>query len=171
LQEAEIAERFAGSLSAMTGNAYEVVELEEADHDFLLISGTENVVVQATELVWRDYLQPLSLKDYREGRPSFTEFVYESESKIYGVDQAAKNQALALKIRAKSSKYSKPKLPFWLLIWTVRPDFVAFFVANGERRASAAVEAARAELESGARIFDKVWFFYPELNPGRIWPV
>ena len=171
LQETEIANRFAVSISAMTGKPYEVLELEEANHDFWLVSGEEKIVVQATELVGRDYLQPLSLEDYREGRHDFTEFVYESETKIYGVDNEAKNRALAKKIQAKSSRYSKPKMPFWLLIWTVRSDFVAFFTANQEQRISPAVGAARAELTSTAGLFDEVWFFYPEVNAGRIWPV
>lgn len=171
-QEKEIASRFAASMSEITGQQFYVELLKEDDHDFCLVSRSDKIVVQATELVAQDYLRPLSLDDFRDGRHSFIEFVYESANKIYGVDQAAKNKALADKIRPKLLKYSKPKLTFWLLVWTVRADFLAFFSTDGKQQVSPAVGLARQELiATESSLFDEIWFFHPEIKPGRIWPI
>ena len=89
-QEIEVGQRFAAGLRQKFGKEFDVHPLEEDGHDFILRSADGNaVIVQATEIVWRDYLRPLAVDDYVHGRHSFTEFVCEGPEKIYGVDGAA----------------------------------------------------------------------------------
>lgn len=171
-QEAEVGSHFAAGLTKMVGNQYDVIPCEENDHDFWLASCDGHILVQATEIVARDYLRPIVMEDYLNGRHSFTEFVFEGPDRIFGVDQVAKQKALLDRITGKIGKhYSKPELPFWLLIWTVCSDYHAFWSEDQKPCVSSSVIEARKFLSAeSAGPFDEIWFLQLNIRPKRIWP-
>jgi len=172
-QESEIGRRFAAGLAMLTGQSYEAVACREDDHDFWLLSSSRRILVQATEIVARDYVRPLGHQDYIDGRHPFTDFVFEGPNKIFGVDKNAKKNVLANRIKAKIGKhYSKPQIPLWLLVWTVRADYEAFYVKGGQPCVSSSVRKAREYLaNNGPDPFDEVWFHQLNYRPHRIWPL
>lgn len=171
-QERSVAQRFATVLAATTGGQYEVDLLEEADHDFVLKSQGSRVIVQATEIVSKDYLRPLTREDFVNGRHAYNEFVQEGPDRIFGVDQSEKENVILSKVKGKLAKhYAKPKAPFWLLIWTVRSEIMPFYWKGGQFVISTDVLRTRSFLlHEGSSPFDEVWYFYLDLRPHRIWP-
>ena len=172
-QEIEVGAHFASGLEKITDCQYETEPCNEDDHDFWLRAEDKNILVQATEIVSRDYLRPLSVNDYRNGNHRFTNFVQKSPDEIYGVDLVARDNLLVDRLNAKIEKhYSKPQDPFWLLIWTVCSDFHCFWIEGGKSQVSPGVRLVREYIEGkGAGPFDEVWFLQLDLKPNRIWPV
>lgn len=163
-QEAEIGVRFARRLEIAKGSAFTCASRNEDDHDFTL-NGT--IIVQATEIVARDFLHPL-----RNGEPhNFRSIVFTANGQTWGEDTKAKERILLERIQGKLQKsYSKPRNPLWLLVWTVA-DYIPCWQEDGVMRIFPGVSTATDFLrEHGASPFDEVWFFKPDLRPIRLWP-
>lgn len=171
-QENEVGSRFATGLKKMTGDEYDIIPCEENDHDFWLAACDGEILVQATEIVSRDYLRPIAMDDYVNDRHSYTEFVAEGPNRMFGVDRAAKQKVLLDRIVGKIGKhYSKPKTPLWLLIWTVCSDYHAFWIDDkGPCVSSSVIEARKYLSAEGAGPFDEIWFLHLNFRPERIWP-
>jgi hypothetical protein len=171
-QEIEVGRRFATGLNSMLGKQYEAVPCEENDHDFWLIAVRETILVQAAEVVSRDYLHPLTKEDYFNWNHSFSNFVVVGPDEHAGVDEAARDEVLLDRIKAKVSKhYAKPAHPLWLLVWTVESSFPSFWIEGGKHCVSTGVEIARKYLTAnGAGPFDEIWFLALLGNPKRLWP-
>lgn len=171
-QEIEVGDLFAGRLATIRGRQYEVEPCDENDHDFRLHAKNEKILIQATEIVSRDYLRLLSIDDYRNGNHKFTEFVHMQVDEIYGVDLEAKEIVILDRLKAKIQKhYSKPQEPFWLLIWTVCSDFYPFWVEGGVSRVSQGVIRVREYVaQNGADPFDEIWFVHLDHVAKLIWP-
>lgn len=172
-QQDEVAGRFRAGLATVTGRACSVVPCAEDDNDFWLVSeGRAKTLVEATEIVSREYLHRVSVEDYLEGRHDFRSFVHEAVDCIYGVDQTALDNILVKKITAKRAKhYARPQGPFWLLIWTVDWKICPFFWRDGQLGVSQGVLSARTYLRAeGADPFDEIWLLTLGFNPGRLWP-
>lgn len=167
-----VGEKFGGGLAKIRGCQYEVEPCDESDHDFWLHAKTEKILVQATEIVSRDYLRPLSRDDYLNGHDRFTDLVCKSPDKMVGVDLIARERVMLDRLKAKIQKYySKPQNPFWLLIWTVCSDFHPFWVEDSVPQVSEGVRKVREYVvQEGAGPFDEIWFLNLDLAPHRIWP-
>ena len=170
--EVAVGRRFADGLAKITKRKYGVTPCPENDHDFWISTNDGKFMVQATEIVSRDYLRRIDPEDYLVGQHSFAETVQRAPEEIYGVDQAAKQDVLLARIKGKLGKYySKPREPLWLLIWTVCWDYCAFYVETGKPKVARGVVAAREYLTvNGAGPFEEIWFLQLNLRPHRIWP-
>ena len=171
-QEYAVRCRFAAGLKLVTGCQYDVATCDERYHDFWLTTCGSDILVQATEIVSRDYLRPIAMDDYLNGRHPYTEFVAEGRNEYFGVDSEAKHKVLLDRIKSKIGKhYSKPKAPLWLLIWTARSDYHAFWVQDRKRCVSSSVVEARKYLSAhGPGPFDEIWFLKLNIKPERIFP-
>lgn len=171
-QEAAVACKFAAGMSEMTRLTYVATPLKENDHDFLLRIGEREIIVQATEIVGRDYLRPISTEEHDSGKDAFSELVYEGRSRIFGVDNLARDSVLTDRIRNKHAKhYSKGSTPLWLLVWTVRSDFRSFWCEGGKFREAHGITSARTYLAaSGSAPFEEIWLLQLPFRPRRIWP-
>lgn len=171
-QEAEVARNFATGLAQIRGKEYTFSLCDENDHDFWLHDEDEKILIQAVEIVSRDYLRELDFNDYLNGRHSYTELYLKSPTEILGVDVDAKENIILDRIKLKFKKhYAKPKDPLWLLIWTVCDEFYPFVSESGTLKVSTGVTRARHYLsQHGAAPFDEIWFLNVELAPKRIWP-
>ena len=171
-QEAEVGRRLAARLSELTGRHHIAVPCEENDHDFWINTSSSVVQVQATEVVSRDYLVPLTVDQFANGQHSYIETIFEGEGTIFGVDRSRKDRVLIEKLKRKLSKnYAKSSASLWLLIWTVRSDFMPFFTQAGSEEVGTSVTLLREWLdEFGCNPFDEIWFLHLETNPKRIWP-
>ena len=172
-QELEVGRRFASGLTKVSGEEYEVLPCEENYHDFWLKTDSIETLVQMTEIVSRDYLRPLSAEDYRNGNHTYTDFVVGENGAIFGVDQEAKANVLLERIKNKLSKnYGRPSKPLWLLVWTVRADFSAFYKMGGMPSISPSVVKARKYLANNdPGPFDAIWFSQLGISPARVWPL
>jgi hypothetical protein len=171
-QEAEIGHRLANALGIMTGKSVSVQSCEENDHDFLLQLGDHQVLVQAVEIVERDYLRKLSEDEFVNGSSAFRSFVCLGRDKMFGVDEQRNREVILDRIKRNLAKrYAKPEMPLWLLIWTVCADFFPFYSEAGHERVSDGVIDARRWLgENSSHPFDAIYFFHPLGRPHRIWP-
>ncbi len=142
------------------------------DHDFWLNGQKEDILIQAVEIVLRDYLRELDFDDYLNGRHAFTNLHFKSQTEMLGVDLDAKKDILLNRIKAKLKKnHARQEAPLWLLIWTVCSDFFPFVSQGGTPKVSAGVTSVRQYLSfNGAGPFDEIWFINLELPPKRIWP-
>ncbi len=171
-QEKRLAKEFCEGLSNITGSTWSHRLLSEADHDFEAFDPTTTVVCQAVEIVpKRDFLKRISEEQWIESSHPFTEVQFHDGS-YWGVDQGKRDGILSSRIEGKFAKnYSKPKKPFWLLLWSVDPVFMVSWAEGGESRVSDGVKLARTKLAaSGAQPFDEIWYKGPFVNPYRLWP-
>jgi hypothetical protein len=167
-QEKEVSQKFAKELECMTGQKYAPKSLPENDQDFLL---NDSILVQATEIVYRDYLCPVKLEDYINGRHSFTQFVSFGPEDMRGVDNKAKDDVLLKRITNKIGHYSKPEKPLWLLVWTVCFDYNLFWNENGNTQIAPALYIALEYLfKNGCHPFDAIWFYNLSFAPCQIFP-
>ena len=74
-QEREVGQNFAAKLSRMFDQHISLEMCEEDNHDFYLNFDHHKVLVQATEIVSRDYLRPLEVDDFVNGCHPYTETV------------------------------------------------------------------------------------------------
>lgn len=170
--EYEIGKRFISALQLLIGENIDIIAGDEFGHDFDMKLNSRTITVQSTEIVARDYLVPLPFEVYRNGTHKYREFVSNGPEEILGVDNQFKDNIILERINLKLKKrYSKPRNPLWLLIWSVQQDFVPFWTSQGESHASRGVSIARAYLKaSGAGPFDEIWYFNFLSRPSRIWP-
>ncbi len=177
-QEAEIGQSFAKGLALVKGEVFDVQMCQENDHDFVLTTNNQMIIVQATEIVSRDYLCPIDFDDYINGRHSFTSLVYRGPKEMLGVDTEAKEIVLQRRIIKKLDKnYSKPTTsPLWLLVWTVCSDYHLYWYEGNTLRISSSVTKVREYLsKNGAGPFDEIWFLSHNVEtaffrPNQIWP-
>lgn len=171
-QEREVSKRFSTGLTKITGCQYQVVPCEENDHDFWLHSDHLAVQVQATEIVSRDYLIPLSQDEYVNGYHTYSNIVLMAQDQYFGVDIVKKENVLLDRVKTKLQKYySNQKAPLWLLVWTVSSNFRPFWIEGGIQRVSTGVQKTRKFLsEDGTGPFDEIWFLSLNFAPKRIWP-
>ena len=65
-REPDVANRFAEGLSKVSGATYVAKPCEQNDHDFWLSGQGQTILVQATSIMARDYLRPISKDDYQK---------------------------------------------------------------------------------------------------------
>lgn len=171
-QEREVGERFAAGLKRLFKKTVEIKLLKENDHDFLIKIERQDIVVQATEIVTRDYMHPLTVDDFVHGRHPYSETVQLGSEAIFGINIVEKEEVLLKRILAKIKRnYAKPKGPFWLLVWTTCSDFMPFWIQSGQPQTSSSVSFARKYLaDHGSGPFNEIWFLDVQIAPSRIWP-
>lgn len=172
-QEVEIGKRFAEGLTQITGEAWRATSLSEADHDFLLSSGTKEVEVQAIEIAAKyDFLVALTEQQWIEKTHGFSSVVMLGEAEYWGIDPGRRREVVWQKISKKLEKnYAKPVRPLWLLVWTVHPAPLFFWSQGGTERASSSVSFARRQIaQSVLHPFDEVWVCSPHSPAAKIWP-
>lgn len=171
-QETEVAVAFAAGLEASLGQNFAVERCAEADHDFYLISGETRILVQAVEIVGRDFLVPIDANGRGSDGRVFDRFQIEGDVQ-WGMDDDAREGAILARIKLKLAKhYSKPACPLWLLIWSVESFFFPFFGSEGKIWISPGVAKARTFLsQKGSGPFDEIWVKPILGRPHRIWPI
>lgn len=172
-QETEIAERFARGITNNSGKVFKAEMCPEADHDFYLVGDEERILVQATEIVARDFLISVDLNGCSEDGRHFQHIQVEGGEARWGMDIAAYEAAILARVRQKLAKnYSKPKCPLWLLIWSVESSFFPFFGFAGKLCISPGVASARSFISAnGCTPFDEVWVMPVMSRPHQIWPI
>ena len=168
-QEGAVAQYLAQHLNSVYGKTFQIIE--EDTYDFRLVSDRTSIVVEATEIVSRDYLRSLSKEEFVNGNHGFTEVLFDGDN-YYGVDLESKNRVLLERINNKIKKrYSHPGHPFWLLVWTVCRDFFPFYYKGAEFVVGNEAKMACEYLKRyGSSVFDEVWFLNLEVQPHRLWP-
>lgn len=173
-QEKEVVEAFVGNLVNIRKDisVLNIVDLNEADHDFLVRTKTADITVQLTEIPLRDYAIEISAEEYNSGK--YRSFYQKEAGGIpLGVDDSRRDSAIQRSIANKLSKnYVKGKTEtLWLLIFSTTAYLKTKFWENGAARESVALQNARQFLANSVKNpFDEIWFFNLLTSPTRIWP-
>lgn len=173
-QEQEIGARFAAALSERTSRNWSVEQLPEHGHDFLLAGPDVEIEVQAVEIAAkRDFLTRIPIEDWKEKRHTFDSVAVLAPDEIWGIDAEKQRAVIWEKIALKLAKnYSKPKRPFWLLVWTTYQGFFTTWVENGVERTSRNILFARKKLRTISNVvFDEIWLWTPSSTGAvSVWP-
>jgi hypothetical protein len=166
-QELRIGELFVSLAHGHVPPDSEVVSLEENDHDFaIVVHSDKRILVQATEIVYRDFLLP-------PGDASGKCVLVDDE--LRAIDEPKVSTIFLDKLSAKLAKnYAKPADPLWLLIWSVTEyyEFSDAF-ASGELQHSIPKMVLQSVLKTSARNipFDRVFYFNALTKPNLLWPL
>ncbi len=173
-QEQEIGQRFAAALAERTQRKWSVESLPENGHDFLLVGSDAEFEVQAVEIAAkRDFLTRIPIEDWKESRHDFDSVAVLGPDEIWGIDPEKQRAVIWEKIALKLAKnYSKPKRPFWLLVWTTYQGLHTIWVENGVKRTSRNILFARKNLRLLPNIvFDEIWLWTPSASGAvSVWP-
>ena len=141
-----IAEQFGRTVRPIT----DIIQLPETGHDFRATCEGNAVIIQLTELVSRNFHDPVT----------------------FLVDLEAESAALANSVSGKLDKhYAKPKASkFWLVIFSTYA-YATEYWQGGVKKCSRGLVNARGILASRSdNPFDEIWFSDLVTTPVRIFP-
>ena len=129
----------------------DIKQLPESDHDFEATCEGNPVIIQLTELVSRDFHDPVT----------------------FLLDTEAEAAALSKVISGKLDKhYAKPKGPgFWLVIFSTYLYATEYWQGGVKKISPGLVNVRGLLAERNDNPFDEIWFSDLITNPVRIFPV
>lgn len=166
-QEYRVAEQFCEHLihSGQLSADAEIVKLPEADHDFIIKNIPNDITLQITEIVEREFTTELSMEKYKSG--AHTSYIVKEGNPIpWAVDEMKRDNSLRLAIERKLLRnYTKGNDEIlWLLIFTTSSCI--------QTEISTTLKLAGDYLYNiDHLIFDKIWFTNLLTKPTQIWPV
>jgi hypothetical protein len=170
-QELEVAQVFAQHLD----QGATVASLpQDEPGDCLLTLGSQEVLLQLTEVSPREFMTEISEHEFVHRKPDGNPVAAIGPRRYAVVDQAELDNIFIKKIAVKKAKaYQKPRdRPFWLVIWTTEVLVNGIWIEGGRVRKSPALIAAQAYCASeGIGPFDEVWFQQALVRPHRVWPM
>lgn len=169
-QEVGVIEHFLKALSLKNPNlniiGYD--QLPEADQDFVLRCNEEEIYVQVTEIVEREYAFPISKDEYNAGH--YSHFIYKKPNEIpWAVDIKRRDESIKRAIERKINKhYAKSANQIlWLLIFCTS-SYLITELWEGDKKS---ITSAHEYLQTlNQVVFDKIWYTNLLTSPVKIWP-
>jgi hypothetical protein len=174
IQEREVIESFISHFPNETDSVeiLNISDLPEANQDFQFSTNHEDITVQLTEIVEREYAFKITQEEYDSGK--FGHYISAGSGKIpLAVNVAQRDNVLANAIKKKHAKnYAKDDSEvLWLVIFSTSQYLTTVFSEGGKQGTSLAYAMAVNYMESvEVSIFDNIWYYDLIGRPVRIWP-
>ena len=172
-QEEEVARQFCKYLPRDDEELARFESLPDRGHDFLLHFRGQDIEVQITEIVQREYATPLTTEEYHSDRTRFAHYYVGEGAQMLGIDVTKRDGMFVQRIEQKRNKhYQRPKNNgLWLCIFASDAHLSPVSYQAGELVKSAPLLNAETYCASeGIAPFDQVWVMVLGLRPHRVWP-
>jgi len=171
-QERQVIEDYVNRLSNIRDDVsvIEIVDLPEADHDFLLRTETGQITVELTEIPERDYTIKITEEEYSSCR--YHTFIQNQYGALpVAVDESRRDSSIQRSIAHKVGHYAKSDTEtLWLLVWTTSTYLQMTYWEGGAKQESAALQNAQQFLTTvSENPFDEIWCTNLLMNPTQIW--
>jgi len=171
-QEEIIAKKFIESLNKKEEkNVILKKILPQADNDVLLEDSFGEIELEIAELTNYEYAIPLVAGEYIT-KPISKKIKLLKQVVPHTTDEDQYRLALVELIKRKAERhYSKiKKRRLWLLVFSLSLYLTEYW-QQGKKVESEGLKLARNYLFSINHPFDEVWFYYPDINPIKIYSI
>lgn len=174
LQEEEVTKLFIKSFNRQSGDRKIInyKKLPEHSQDFLLSTKSNEIYLQVTEIVEREFTSPMTQEEYDYGDWK-NAYLKKSGEIPWKLDKKKMEKALFHTINKKiDQRYFKVEgKELWLLVFTTFTLYETKYVYQKEYYDSNALILARNKLSKiHDLVFDEIWFTNLLTNAVQVWP-